>query len=108
MAFARIATFPKGTKEQYEYLGQLIGEGVANQPDRRLLASGPTDDGWTIIQIWESQDALEQFITEHLSPGDATCRRSGLPGAASDHRHRTSRLVHVTETWCCLRRVAPA
>ena len=39
MAFTRIATFPKGTKEQYEYLGQLMGEGVAHQPDRRLLAS---------------------------------------------------------------------
>lgn len=68
MTIARIATFPAGTKEQYEYLGQLMGDGVANQPERRLLASGPTDDGWTIIQIWESREALEQFIAEHLRP----------------------------------------
>ena len=79
MAFARIATFPNGTKEQYEYLGELMGQGVAQQPDRRLLASGPTDDGWTIIQIWESRDALEQFITEHLRPAMERAGDRGYP-----------------------------
>ena len=79
MAIARIATFPAGTKEQYEYLGQLMGEGVANQPERRLLASGPTDDGWTIIQIWESQEALEQFIAEHLRPAMERAGDRGYP-----------------------------
>jgi hypothetical protein len=34
-----------GTKEQYDYLGELMGEGVANQPERRLLAAGPAADG---------------------------------------------------------------
>ena len=38
MAIARIATFPGGTKEQYEDLGQLMGEGVVDQPERRVLA----------------------------------------------------------------------
>jgi hypothetical protein len=79
MAVARIATFPRGTKEQYEYLGQLMGEGVAHQPQRRLLASGPTDDGWTIIQIWESREALEQFITEHLRPAMENAGDRGYP-----------------------------
>jgi hypothetical protein len=84
MGVARIATFPAGAKEQYECLGQLMGEGVANQPERRLLASGPTDDGWTIIQIWGSQEAMEQFIVEHLRPamgraGDRGLRSSPTP-----------------------------
>lgn len=79
MAVARIAMFPKGTKEQYEYLGQLMGEGVAHQPDRRLLASGPTDDGWTIIQIWESKQALDQFVTEHLRPAMERAGDRGYP-----------------------------
>lgn len=79
MAIARIATFPAGTKAQYEYLGQLMGDGVANQPERRLLASGPTDDGWTIIQIWETQEALEQFIAEHLRPAMEQAGDRGYP-----------------------------
>ena len=52
MAIARIAVFPGGTKEQYDYLGTLMGEGVANQPERRMLAAGPTTEGWRIIQAW--------------------------------------------------------
>jgi hypothetical protein len=79
MAFARIATFPKGTKEQYEHLGQLMGEGVADQPDRRLLASRPTGDGWTIVQIWESQEALERFISDHLRPAMESAGDRGYP-----------------------------
>jgi hypothetical protein len=79
MAIARIATFPAGTKEQYEYLGQLMGEGVADQPERRVLASGPSKDGWTIIQIWESQEALERFIADHLRPAMERAGDRGYP-----------------------------
>ena len=79
MPVARIATFPAGTQEQYEYLGQLMGEGVANQPERRLLASGATDNGWTIIQIWESQEALDQFVAEHLRPAMERAGDRGYP-----------------------------
>jgi hypothetical protein len=79
MAIARIATFPAGTKEQYEYLGRLMGDGVADQPKRRLLASGPTADGWTIIQIWESREALEQFVVEHLRPAMERAGDRGYP-----------------------------
>ena len=79
MAVARIATFPAGTKDHYEYLGQLMGAGVANQPERRLLASGPTDDGWTIIQVWESQEALERFVVEHLRPAMERAGDQGYP-----------------------------
>ena len=79
MAIARIATFPGGTKEQYEYLGQLMGEGVANQPERRVLASGPSEEGWTIIQIWESQEALQKFVLEHLRPAMERAGDRGHP-----------------------------
>ncbi len=79
MAVARIATFPGGTKEQYEYLGQLMGEGVADQPERRVLASGPTDDGWTIIQVWESREAMDQFIADYLRPAMEQAGDRGYP-----------------------------
>jgi hypothetical protein len=79
MAVARIATFPNGTKEQYEYLGALMGKGVAEQAQRRVLAAGPTDDGWTIIQIWESRDALDEFVNEHLRPAMQRAGDRGYP-----------------------------
>ncbi|GAC1319339.1 MAG: hypothetical protein NVSMB25_09950 [Thermoleophilaceae bacterium] len=68
MAFARIAEFPGGTQEQYEYLGELMGDGVANQPDRLVLAAGPSAEGWQIIQVWKSRESLDRFIEEHLQP----------------------------------------
>ena len=79
MASARIALVPGGTKEQYDYLGKLMGEGVANQPDRRLLAAGPTADGWMIIQVWESKDELDRFVQEVLGPTMQQAGDRGYP-----------------------------
>lgn len=79
MAFARIAVFPGGTKEQYDYLATLMGEGVADQPQRRLLAAGPSDEGWTILQVWDSQEALDRFIEEHLRPAMEQAGERGYP-----------------------------
>ena len=79
MAFARIAVFPGGTREQWDYLGSLMGEGVTNQPERRLLAAGPSADGWTIIQIWDTREALDRFISEHLGPAMERAGERGYP-----------------------------
>jgi hypothetical protein len=79
VAFARIAVFPGGNQEQYEYLGELMGEGVAHQPERRLIAAGPSEDGWTIIQVWDSKEPLERFIAEHLSPAMEQAGDRGYP-----------------------------
>lgn len=79
MAIARIALFPGGTKEQYDHLGQLMGEGVANQPERRLLASGPSADGWTILQIWDTREALDRFVADHLRPAMEQAGDRGYP-----------------------------
>jgi hypothetical protein len=81
MAVARIAVFPGGTKEQYDYLGTLMADGVANQPERRLLAAGPTAGGWTIIQVWESKDALDRFVQEVLGPAMQQAGDRGYPQA---------------------------
>ncbi len=79
MAFARIAVFPRGTKEQYELIGNLMGEGVMNQLERRLLASGPSEAGWEIIQIWDSKEALDRFVEEHLRPAFERAGERGFP-----------------------------
>lgn len=79
MAIARIATFPGGTKEQYEYLGQLMGEGVVDQPERRVLAAGPSEGGWTIVQVWDSEEALDRFVGDHLRPAMERAGDRGHP-----------------------------
>lgn len=79
MAVARIATFPRGTKEQYDALAQLMGDGVAEQPERRLLAAGPSAGGWTIIQVWDSMEALERFVAMELRPAMERAGDAGYP-----------------------------
>ncbi len=79
MSFARIAVFPGGTREQYEYLAELMGEGVADQPERRLIAAGPSEEGWTIIQVWDSREPLERFIEDHLRPAMERAGERGYP-----------------------------
>jgi hypothetical protein len=56
-----------------------MGEGVAEQPERRLLAAGPSDEGWTIIQVWDSHEALERFLSEHLHPAMEAAGQAGYP-----------------------------
>lgn len=79
MAFARIAVFPGGTRDQYEYLAELMEEGVADQPARRLIAAGPSEEGWTIIQVWDSKEALDRFIADHLGPAMERAGDRGYP-----------------------------
>lgn len=80
MAIARIAVFPGGTKEQYDYLGGLMGAGVADQPERRLLAAGPTADGWMIIQVWESKGALISLSKMCLARRCNRPENAAIPG----------------------------
>lgn len=54
-------------------------QGVADQPERRVLASGPTEDGWTIIQIWNSQADLDRFVAEQLRPAMERAGERGYP-----------------------------
>jgi hypothetical protein len=56
-----------------------MNEGMTDQPDRRLLAAGPSDEGWQIIQVWDSREALERFIEEHLRPALERAGDRGYP-----------------------------
>lgn len=50
--------------ERYEHFAAAL-EGPA--PEGLILhAAGPTDEGFRIIEVWESEDAWERFLTERL------------------------------------------
>lgn len=34
----------------------------------RLAMGGPADPGWRFISVWDSQEALERFYAERLTP----------------------------------------
>ena len=73
---------PGGTKEQYEEVGRRLTDGrglnsLSDWPVDGILshAAGPTNDGWRVVDVWESEDACNQFgeVLMSLAP------KAGLP-----------------------------
>jgi hypothetical protein len=76
--------------ENYERLAAALGDDV---PEGLIVhVAGPTDSGFRIIDVWESQEAWERFRNERLRPA---VRR--VAGDASVHQpiFRGLRVMHV-------------
>ena len=59
---------PGGTREQYEEVGRRLTEGrgldsLEAWPVEGILAyaAGPTDEGWRVVDVWESEEAFQRF-----------------------------------------------
>ncbi len=51
-----------GTWQQYEEAMTKLEEAGWGSPKGRLLhIAGPTEEGFTIVDVWESPEALEEF-----------------------------------------------
>ncbi len=79
MAEAFVTVFPEGTEEQFNTLIEAMGAGHTDQPERVLFAAGPSDEGWRIVQVWETAEGLEQLSREHLGPALAKIGDRGFP-----------------------------
>jgi quinol monooxygenase YgiN len=67
MAIGLIFDDAKMTKAQYDQVRNRVAPG--DQPPAGLLyhAGGTTEDGGVcVIEVWESQEALNRFFAEHL------------------------------------------
>lgn len=69
MAYAIVHQFPGGTKEQYEKSVATVHPSDGSLPDGQIFhAAGPSDGGWTIIAVHDSQESWEQFRDDVLMP----------------------------------------
>ncbi len=77
--------------ENYERLVAVLGDEV---PAGLIVhVAGPTDSGFRIIDVWESQAAWERFRNERLRP--AVRRLAGDASAAQPPTFRDLRGTHV-------------
>lgn len=64
MPFGVIQDMPRVSREEYLLVEQHLG------PDRPpgLIAhvSGPTDEGWRVVNVWESEESFRRFQSERL------------------------------------------
>src|SRR5688500_18738440 len=76
--------------ENYERLAAALGDGV---PDGLIVhVAGPTDSGFRIIDVWESQEAWERFRNERLRPA---VRRVAGDASAEQPIFSGLRVLHV-------------
>lgn len=80
MAVGLRLKFEGGTQQQYEALhGQMNLD--AEPPDGLIFHSaGPIDNGWGVIDFWESREAFDRFASERLQPAIQELGDRALPG----------------------------
>jgi hypothetical protein len=74
MAIAVLFEAPGVTQEQYDATLREVGSEL--QPGQIFHLAGPMEDGWRVVDVWESQEALDTFWREKL--GQAM-QNAGMP-----------------------------
>jgi hypothetical protein len=65
MAIALVLDLPGVTSEQYETARGILGSG---RPAGNLVhTAGPTEDGWRVVEVWESPTAVEAFFASDVA-----------------------------------------
>ena len=61
MTVAAVFTFPKAEIERYDRDLEEHGDVLRNQPARRFHVCFETHDNYTVVDIWDSLEAFENF-----------------------------------------------
>ena len=62
MAIGILFEMPGVTQEQYDEVIQKLEDAREGMPPGRIYhVAGPTEDGWRVVDVWESQEQFERF-----------------------------------------------
>jgi hypothetical protein len=68
MAVVVVAEIEGGNQDFYEQVSGKAVEGGGLPEGGLVHIAGPTDDGWRVITVWDSEDHFHQFRNEKLLP----------------------------------------
>ncbi|MEX2210963.1 MAG: hypothetical protein WD689_04290 [Gaiellaceae bacterium] len=68
MAVLVIAQVPGGSAEQDEAMMKSLNLEADPPAGIRVRMAGPTESGWRIVGLWDSQEAFDTFRRERLAP----------------------------------------
>jgi hypothetical protein len=95
MSYGVVHQFAGGTKEQYEASVAAVHPSDGSLPEGQLFhAAGPSDGGWTIVAIHDSQEGWERFRDGTLMPAMA----AGIEGGFAAPPTETTFPVHTQAT----------
>ena len=68
MAVALVMEFPGTTREQYDKVMKAVGLDNTDEPPPGALLhlAGPTENGWEVVDVWESRADFDKFLAEKL------------------------------------------
>jgi hypothetical protein len=86
--------FKGGTAQQYENSIKAVHPdgGKSLPPGQLYHAAGPTDDGFLIVALFDSEASWVKFRDDTLLPGFATVQ-NGLPGPPDETSFKVHNLV---------------
>jgi hypothetical protein len=95
MAIGLRIKFDGGTQEQYDAVHG--GMDIDSNPPEGLIfhSAGPIEDGWGVIDFWESRGAFDRFIEERLKPIAQELGERGFPTPPDVKEFRVYKLTHV-------------
>jgi hypothetical protein len=72
--------FQGGTQQQYEAVHGHMG--IDDNPPEGLIfhAAGPIEEGWGVIDFWESREAFDSFASGRLGQAIQELGSSALSG----------------------------
>ncbi len=79
MAVGLSIRFTDGTQEQYEAVNAQVRVEADPPPGLIFHAAGPIDEGWGILDFWESREAFDSFQESRLGPAIAAVGDQGPP-----------------------------
>ena len=68
MALAFLQEVPGMTQEQYDQVLETLQRGGKTAEGRIFHVAGPMEGGWRVVDVWESQEAVNKFFQEQLGP----------------------------------------
>ncbi len=78
MAIAMMVDNPEGSQEIYDRIRELVG---LDEPAGGIFhVAGPSPNGgWRVIEVWESEEDAQRFLSERLRPAFEAVGVSGPP-----------------------------
>ena len=66
MAIGYVFNNPGQTQEQYDAAVEQLDLAVSLPEGWIFHAAGPTEDGWRVVEVWESQEAADAYFQGKL------------------------------------------
>ena len=68
MAILARLQYPHVDSESYDLMIPQVGQALRNAPGFIAHLATQTPDGFDVIEVWASQEALDTFIRETIAP----------------------------------------